>query len=524
MGYPFVNSSGELKENPVSRILSLLLLACASLILIASVVNGINSLGGPFDSWVSADFATMARSFWLIEQFPQNLVPVNNNPPWGSDPGPYTHWPPLFPIVSSLLVPRYGPAEAPLRLFAVILSLACALLTAAIAWRSFGRIAGPVALIVTLTSNAVLRNATLVLHLKLAIVFMLASILLLTFWLRQPDPKQKRRCLAAAALCVSLGAASSWETAFVLPAIGVCAFFHPELRTAFLVLSAAVILTFAAVVFLYAYAYPSLVNDLVQVMSYRMGFTTIYAGDMLHVNSFAAKAHLSRFWIHHTQQYLLREAVGDPVALVGLLYLCVFAFLGFRKRLPFEQTVVIATILSQAVLWYIIFPNHAAIHPYQTLIFIPYFAIAAGSAADFIAARIGDSRWMIPTACLVVTGLVVARSGALATQTREAIKHVSQPSNDNLYRFGLRIKEATPQAAVILTPEDSMVPVYYSERHVIRCVTPETLMKKIQRAREVFPGFPLYVAFHGSQASEFQHVLPSAPPAPVDGFMVQRVP
>ena len=57
------------------------------------------------------------------------------------------------------------------------------------------------------------------------------------------------------------------------------------------------------------------------------------------------------------------------------------------------------------------------------------------------------------------------------------------------------IQHNTPPNAVTLSSAESAVPIYYSDRHVVRgIVTPDLLRLAIPQARAAFPGSPLFFA------------------------------
>jgi hypothetical protein len=57
------------------------------------------------------------------------------------------------------------------------------------------------------------------------------------------------------------------------------------------------------------------------------------------------------------------------------------------------------------------------------------------------------------------------------------------------------IQRNTTPNAVTLSSAQSAVPIYYSDRHIVRgIVTPELLRLAIPQARAAFPGSPLFFA------------------------------
>jgi hypothetical protein len=76
------------------------------------------------------------------------------------------------------------------------------------------------------------------------------------------------------------------------------------------------------------------------------------------------------------------------------------------------------------------------------------------------------------------------------------------------------IRDRTPEGAVVLTPAESLVPVYYSQRHVIRGINSEEWLKwAIPQAHKEFPGTPLFFAVRDSD----RHNLPADPQGLTNG-------
>src|SRR5262245_53730565 len=73
--------------------------------------NHFASLGEPFDyihTQNSSHYSLEARSFAKHGVIALGGVPIRNNPPLGLKPDIYTHWPPLFPIVLSVVFRLFG--------------------------------------------------------------------------------------------------------------------------------------------------------------------------------------------------------------------------------------------------------------------------------------------------------------------------------------------------------------------------------------------------------------------------------
>jgi hypothetical protein len=63
---------------------------------------------------------------------------------------------------------------------------------------------------------------------------------------------------------------------------------------------------------------------------------------------------------------------------------------------------------------------------------------------------------------------------------------------------------------VVMIPDNSMVPVYYSKRHIIRGVVNDSIVDKIVgQSLGVFPESPVYLALHPEGLQYFSQALQS---------------
>jgi hypothetical protein len=92
---------------------------------------------------------------------------------------------------------------------------------------------------------------------------------------------------------------------------------------------------------------------------------------------------------------------------------------------------------------------------------------------------------------------------------REVKNRLSDPGHETpLITYARDIEENTEPGAVVMIPDPSMVPVYYSKRHVLRGVDNDLIVDKaVRRTVEVFPGSPVYLALHPDDLQEFSQSL-----------------
>ena len=77
-----------------------------------------------------------------------------------------------------------------------------------------------------------------------------------------------------------------------------------------------------------------------------------------------------------------------------------------------------------------------------------------------------------------------------------AVRNARIPFENPQYQdLSVIIRHNTPPNAVTLSTAQSAVPIYYSDRHIVRgIVTPDLLRLSIPQARAAFPGSPLFFA------------------------------
>ena len=65
--------------------------------------------------------------------------------------------------------------------------------------------------------------------------------------------------------------------------------------------------------------------------------------------------------------------------------------------------------------------------------------------------------------------------------------------------------------AIVVVPTVSAVPLYYSERHIVRGITNDAVLaEELQQIRTQFPASPIYLAIPPSLARDFAGALSRA--------------
>lgn len=166
-----------------------------------------------------------------------------------------------------------------------------------------------------------------------------------------------------------------------------------------------------------------------------------------------------------------------------------------RKERP-EVFLTIGSFLGIPLVWLALFPNHVIIHDYQALIAAPLVAIGLGFALKLGIDRLkGPFRW---SAAIAIPALLIV---PLARQTREDFRRLPQ---GEVLDYAEDLEDSTSSSSIILSPSDSMIPVYYSRRHIIRSVTDDAALRHIMsQARFVFPNRDIYLAIPPKELGKF---------------------
>jgi hypothetical protein len=140
--------------------------------------------------------------------------------------------------------------------------------------------------------------------------------------------------------------------------------------------------------------------------------------------------------------------------------------------------------------------NYVSIHPFALVLGAPFLAITSGYVLDRIwdrlhTATIADNnRRHLLRVMLVIFPLLTLYPLFMAV--RNARIPYEPPQYQDL---SVIVQHNTPPNAVALSSAQSAVPIYYSDRHIVRgIVTPDLLRLAIPQARAAFPGSPLFFA------------------------------
>ena len=92
-------------------------------------------------------------------------------------------------------------------------------------------------------------------------------------------------------------------------------------------------------------------------------------------------------------------------------------------------------------------------------------------------------------------------------QFEQKILHSSYKATGML-DYAKAVRENTELNAVVISPGGSLVPVYYSRRHIIRGIANEESVRLVMgQVGTEFPGLPVYLAIPPASSGSFTHFI-----------------
>jgi hypothetical protein len=472
----------------------------------------------PFDAephaWLSAHFATMARAFVEEGIVALRGVPIQNHAPLGVQPDAYIHWPPLFPIVLSAVFRWFGESEPVARTFMLLITAAFCMILFALVRSVYSARAAIISVFGFLVLPVTVVFGRTVLHLPLALSFHVLAVLA---FVRAVDSDRVRRGWAATGLvAMALAVLSSWEPILAGVGLLVVSLLHrsgaaQRLSFAYLAVGA---IAMGAVLFLYVHTYPFLLTDLWHTVLFRVG-RGFQVQDVQPVHAFVNEAVYAG---RHASPSVMITTLVDrhldlgATFLVAMAGVIAFSITGRSERKR-RVAMLSAGLFAPWLLWLLFMSNHAVFHEYELMIVAPFAAASLGiglaAVIDFLESSPADSlprsfSWL---GFVVVPAVLMA--GAIQ-QWRAEVLPTGPPSG--LIEYATEIEAATPEDAVVLTPDVSMVPVYYARRHLIRGIISDATVERVRQALPVaFPGSPVYLALTPDREAEFSRALRTLP-------------
>lgn len=481
-------------------------LAWLAVAIAVTLVSHLRQIDSPFN-WTGAHAATMARSFVQFGVLELRGVPVENNPPLGLEPERYLHWPPLYPILLSGVFRLFGESEAVARALQLLLVLAQALLLFALgrAISSDAR-TGLLAAFAWLTIPVVAGWGYMVWGLQLAL---LATSLALWAFVQAVAGAFHRGWALLGAAALAVGVLASWEPLMMIPGLLVAAWWAGGRSRRRLALVYAGVGGFALVgiLALYVVQAPTFAVDLIETLKYRAGISDP-SSELTLRNLFIYSRHPqppagARF--ERIAHHVVTQA--GPIALLAIAWSLWHAWRGRSSGRAGALVPVLAGWLSLPLLWGLVLSNHM-LHRFEHTTFAPLAALSLGLAIVALgdASERADRRGLrlagLGLAWVVLPSLLVV-FGWRASHVRA--EHAEPP---DVRAYARAIESATAPDAVVVTAEESMVPVYYSRRHLWRAVANDAALD-VSRPdlRRRFPCAPLYLALRPGRTGGFERSL-----------------
>jgi len=475
--------SGPNPHNPSSmQIAKIAALSLFALALALSVIRGVGHATSQFvgpHAFVSADVATTARTFAKEGIWKLHGTPVNNNAPICARDR-YTHWPPLLPILLSACFRLFGASEYVSHLFMLGVLVATALLVFKLGTIWLGMVGGALAGYFWLTLPVVVQFGDLVAQQSLAMLFVVAA--LVAFY-------SGRTRLGASLLFFAV--LSAWEAVLVLPGIWLASRWLPELRRTAAMAAIGIGAGVACVLGLFIFGSPTLSADTLQTAKYYMGLTPVYS----HVFPLDRREPLTL-----TKQ--IAGTLWNHLWMLGALGLAAIEQLVDSRSK--SGALLLSALAAPWILWATFMRTHMAIHHFELLIAAPLAAFALAWLAT-MELRIGPSK----KAALKTAALVVLAAFQLVILPRPKIAQDYSP--ERLIAYARDIRNSTPPGSIVMAPLESAVPIFYSERHIVRDIADAAAMRdELPRLRREFPESPIYLAIPPFLAGGFAPILSNA--------------
>jgi len=472
---------------------------CAAVLL--TLVTELLWLHHPFTyehSWHASDQAVMARNFLKHGVLGLRAVPLRNNLPLGAEPDTYIHWPPLAPILLSVVFRLAGQSEAAYHSWSLVLLVAfCAALYAVIRQR-YGPREGWIAVFAALTLPVTVGYSHALGNTSLTLALELAS--LLAFMKATAGTRIHPAWAPLGCAGVVLAVSTSWFALMLPPGLLAVALWRRDrgqIRLA-LLYGAVAAVTGAGVIALYLSTSPELTENLWRTVQHRMNLADFGVAEFRVHTVVDQTQFVHRVTIPRT----LWAALWSALSMLGLLPVIATATVlaagwSFRRRIAHESAYMLfAGLYGPGLLWIAAMPQHVYHHNIAMQLLVPTASAALGVCGGGLldaTARVRDDdlRRVLRAVSLVILPALML----LPLLQSLDVRRDPAASSIDWIAYSHDIKHATPPEAIVMVPTTSMVPVYYSERHLIRGVTDPALIRQVDsRLPTLFPGAPSYFA------------------------------
>ena len=482
------------------------------ILILGSVIAGIlvftthlHVLADPFDAephaWGSAHFATIARSYAEQGFLALKGLPIGNNQPLGREPDAYLHWPPLFSILLGITFKLLGISEAVARGFVLFVGVCVVVAIGWLAKLCYGPRASAAAIFSALTVPVFSNYVCLVQLTTLGILFMLLA--LIGFLKATGDETVKKNWIWFGLTAMLLAVSSSWEPALLPFGLLLTSLIQRNRARTRLAIAyfGAVFVGIIIIISYYFIAMPNLAGDFLESLLFRIGFGVYSKSGHISLNSLVNSNY---YQFQPTVLELLSRYLGQFIVFVGWPYLVIIllalalSFL-FRRRFSQDSSAMPLALLTPVILWYALISHQAFDNEFEVLLAMPLvsicFALLLSKGLDILSRIVaGKTRALliVPISILVIALL-------LPVWRLNRIVHDQPLQPTGMLDYANDIRNNTEPNAVVISPFPSMVPVFYSHRHIIRGISNrESLRYVMDRVGLDFPGSPVYIALPGN--------------------------
>jgi 4-amino-4-deoxy-L-arabinose transferase-like glycosyltransferase len=330
----------------------------------------------------------------------------------------------------------------------------------------------------------------------LAVLFILTAILA---WIKAVQKDRPSKCWTTlGVIAAGLGVLSSWEAVLLAPGLWVATILnrrkHVSLAVAY---TLSIGMSLSAVVWLYAMAAPQLFVDAIQTAKFRMGLSPAYSHLIVHHSSEGPLSLTDTMVLEFLNHFFM-------LGIFGLAALIMFA-VGGAKRFPKrseDSVTVMCGMAAPWILWCVLMRDHVAVHDFEVLTAAPLASLAlAIMATSSLRQNSGRVRpWIAGIALVAFVSLPLALCTLAGLNTDKKAGQLIEAAGV--------IERSTEVGAVILWSGDSMLPVYYSHRHVVRLVSNSQVAGELlPELRRAFPNAPFYIAMPREIEGRFAEIL-----------------
>ena len=490
----------EKSLSTLSTGLGIFWLLVAALVTIGSCLSVLNApFTGHHLGWVSGHFSVMARSFSEMGLETLGPVPIQNNPPLGTIPDIYTHWPPLFPILLSVVFQLFGESAAAARgLMLVILSANCLVMFYLLKIYNNAQ-AAIFTVFAILVAPALIKYGTLVFQLPLAIMWMLLAIL--GFLKATENTRLHRGWTLFGLATLILAIFTSWEPVMCCPGLLAASLWNRKKSMVFLALvyCLVAVMSVASVLLIYFINYPSSFDEFFHRFKFRLGLEPNSQLKGMSNQQPSVKEILIRYWSY---QKLLGQ-IG--LAMIGSVLVNMWILRSYKHS---EHVVIIlAALFAPPLLWFLFVSSHAYWHDYQMVLAVPAMAVCFGISVGWILNLIQHHVNHRYTQNVLIVPVFIILPLVMVYPLFQGAWHlVSNAGLDSPTLIHAReIQAFTTPGSVVLSPYRNRMITYYSKRRIIHQIENDAHVEEVVATLDtLFPNHPAtFLALRPSETNQF---------------------